>query len=129
VSERIVSFSSNSSHSLSPLCRRHSSLSPPSLQLAGPLYLTGCRAWPWRLPSLRLPPSTTSTPPSVTPVVGGLPLSKVLKNMTNHLLSAHYGILQELHHQKSFGITQEEQSKLRLASFITVNQVDNVASA
>jgi hypothetical protein len=33
-------------------------------------------------------------------MLGGLPLLKVLKNMTNHSLSAYYRILQELHHQK-----------------------------
>jgi hypothetical protein len=30
--------------------------------------------------------------------------------------------------QKSFGITQEERSKIRLTSFITVKRVDNMAS-
>jgi hypothetical protein len=62
-------------------------------------------------------------------IVGGLPLLKVVKDMTNHLLSAYYRVLQELRHQKSFGITQEEQSKLRPIGFITVKWVDNVASA
>jgi hypothetical protein len=61
--------------------------------------------------------------------LGGLPLLKVLKNTANHLLSAYYCILQELHHQKSFDTTQEERSKLRVTSFITVKRIDNVASA
>jgi hypothetical protein len=61
--------------------------------------------------------------------VGGLPLLKVLKNTVNHLLSAFYLVLQELRHQKGFGIMQEDRSKLRPTGFITVKRVDNVASA
>jgi hypothetical protein len=34
--------------------------------------------------------------------VGGLPLLKVLKNMTNHLFLAWCSVLQELHHKQSF---------------------------
>jgi hypothetical protein len=60
-------------------------------------------------------------------IVGGLPLPKVLKNTANHLFLAYYWILQELHHQKSFGTTQEERRKLRPTSFLTVKWVDNVA--
>jgi hypothetical protein len=47
--------------------------------------------------------------------VRGLPLPKVLKNMANHSVLSYNRILQELRHQKSFDITQEEHDE---ASFV-----------
>jgi hypothetical protein len=58
--------------------------------------------------TFNMPPKKTTVPGSIlAPLdnVGGLFLPKVLKNMANHLLLAYYWILEELHHQESFGTT------------------------